>query len=79
MVKSHKSMSNSDIEEQLSELYGFIVSTSTISIVTDKISTNIIAWQNGPLESTYLVVWMDAIVLPSYYVIGDFVSNNGYC
>lgn len=57
-----KGMSNSDIEEQLHELYGFNVSTSTISIVTDKISTDIIAWQNRPLESTYLVVWMDAIV-----------------
>lgn len=57
-----KGMSNSDIEEQLNELYGFTVSTSTISIVTDAISSDIIAWQNRPLESVYLVVWMDAIV-----------------
>ncbi len=57
-----KGMSNSDIEEQLKELYGFNVSTSTISLVTDKISDDILAWQNRPLESTYLVVWMDAIV-----------------
>lgn len=57
-----KGMSNSDIEEQLIELYGFNVSTSTISIVTDKITGDILAWQNRPLESTYLVVWMDAIV-----------------
>ena len=57
-----KGMSNSDIEDQLNELYGFNVSTSTISVVTDKISGDIIAWQNRPLESVYLVVWMDAIV-----------------
>lgn len=57
-----KGMSNSDIEEQLKELYGFNVSTSTISLVTDKITDDILAWQNRPLESTYLVVWMDAIV-----------------
>ncbi len=57
-----KGMSNADIEEQLNELYGFNVSTSTISLVTDKISDDILAWQNRPLESTYLVVWMDAIV-----------------
>ena len=57
-----KGMSNSDIEEQLNELYGFTVSTSTISIVTDRITNDIIAWQNRPLESVYLVVWMDAIV-----------------
>lgn len=57
-----KGMSNSDIEEQLDQLYGFNVSTSTISIVTDKITNDIVAWQNRPLESVYLVVWMDAIV-----------------
>ncbi len=57
-----KGMSNSDIESQLNELYGFNVSTSTISVVTDKITGDIIAWQNRPLESVYLIVWMDAIV-----------------
>jgi len=51
-----KGMSNSDIEEQLHELYGFNVSTSTISIVTDKITNDIIAWQNRPLEPVYLIV-----------------------
>ena len=57
-----KGMSNSDIEEQLNELYGFKVSTSTISIVTDRITDDIVAWQNRPLETTYLIVWMDALV-----------------
>ncbi len=57
-----KGMSNSDIEDELKEIYGFNLSTSTISLVTDKISSDIIAWQNRPLESLYLVVWMDAIV-----------------
>ena len=57
-----KGMSNSDIEEQIRELYNFNVSTSTISLITDKISGDIISWQNRPLESLYLVVWMDAIV-----------------
>lgn len=57
-----KGMSNSDIEAQLNELYGFNVSTSVISVVTDKITGDIIAWQNRPLESVYLIVWMDAIV-----------------
>jgi len=57
-----KGMSNSDIEEQLHEVYDFQVSTSTISKVTDKISSDIIAWQNRPLESVYLIVWMDGIV-----------------
>ncbi|WP_438710078.1 IS256 family transposase [Aquimarina muelleri] len=57
-----KGMSNSDIEEQIREVYDFEVSTSTISRITDKITNDIIAWQNRPLEPVYLIVWMDGIV-----------------
>lgn len=57
-----KGMSNADIEEQLHEIYDFQVSTSTISKITDKITDDIVAWQNRPLESVYLIVWMDGIV-----------------
>lgn len=57
-----KGMSNSDIEEQIQEVYNFEVSTSTISRITDKITNDIVAWQNRPLEPVYLIVWMDGIV-----------------
>jgi len=57
-----KGMSNSDIEEQIREVYGFEISTSTISRITERISNDIVAWQNRPLESVYLIVWMDGIV-----------------
>ncbi|MDA7716985.1 IS256 family transposase [bacterium] len=57
-----KGMSNSDIEEQIREVYDFEVSTSTISRITDKITNDIVAWQNRPLEPVYLIVWMDGIV-----------------
>ena len=57
-----KGMSNSDIEEQIREVYGFEVSTSTISRITDAITDDIVAWQNRPLEPVYLIVWMDGIV-----------------
>ena len=57
-----KGMSNSDIEEQIREIYGFQVSTSTISRITDKVSEDIVAWQNRPLEPVYFIVWMDGIV-----------------
>lgn len=57
-----KGMSNSDIEEQIGEIYGFEVSTSTISRITERVSGDIIAWQNRPLEPIYLIVWMDGIV-----------------
>lgn len=57
-----KGMSNSDIEVQISELYNIDVSTSTISRITDRITNDIVSWQNRPLESVYLIVWMDGIV-----------------
>jgi len=57
-----KGMSNSDIEEYINDIYGFDIPTSTITLVTNKISEDIISWQNRPLESKYFVVWLDAIV-----------------
>ena len=57
-----KGMSNRDIEDQMREIYGFDISSSTISRITDKISDDIIVWQNRPLEPVYLIVWMDGIV-----------------
>lgn len=57
-----KGMSVSDIEEQIREVYNFDVSQSTISRITDAITSDIVAWQNRPLEPVYLIVWMDGIV-----------------
>ena len=57
-----KGMSNSDIEEQLREIYDFRLSPSVISRITDHVSEDIVAWQNRPLEPVYLIVWMDGIV-----------------
>lgn len=57
-----KGMSNSDIEQQIREVYNFEVSTSTISRITEKVTDDILAWQNRPLEPVYLIVWMDGIV-----------------
>ena len=57
-----KGMSNSDIEEQIKEVYNFDVSTSAISRITERITNDIVAWQNRPLEPVYLIVWMDGIV-----------------
>jgi transposase-like protein len=57
-----KGMTVSDIEEQIREVYNFQVSTSTISRITDAVASDVIAWQNRPLEPVYLVVWMDGVV-----------------
>jgi transposase-like protein len=57
-----KGMSVSDIEEQISEVYGISVSTSTVSRITDRVVQDAITWQNRPLDPVYAIVWMDGIV-----------------
>ena len=57
-----KGMSVSDIQEQIKDLYEFEVSTSAISRITDRVTNDIVSWQNRPLEPIYLIVWMDGIV-----------------
>ena len=56
-----KGMSNSDIEEQIREVYDFDISTSTISRITDKVTNDIIAWQNRASEPVYLICWMTVL------------------
>ena len=57
-----KGMSVTDIEDQVRELYKFEVSPATISRITSRVTEDIVAWQNRPLEPVYLIVWMDGIV-----------------
>ncbi len=57
-----KGMSVAEVEEQIKDVYNFDVSPATISRITSRISEDIIAWQNRPLEPVYLIVWMDGIV-----------------
>ena len=56
-----KGMSNRDIEDHLSNLYGIDVSPSMISKITDKIIPEIREWQSRQLEDVYPIVFMDAI------------------
>lgn len=57
-----KGMSLSDIETEMHEIYGVNLSSSSISIITSKVTQQAIEWQNRPLDSLYLIVWMDGIV-----------------
>lgn len=57
-----KGMSVSDIESEMQEIYGISLSTSSISVITNKVTQAAIEWQNRPLESLYMIVWMDGIV-----------------
>ena len=55
-------MSVSDIEEEMREIYEIELSTSAISIITNKVNQAALEWQNRPLDPVYLIVWMDGIV-----------------
>lgn len=57
-----KGMSVSDIESEMHEIYGVNLSTSAISMITNKVNQASIEWQNRPLDSLYMIVWMDGIV-----------------
>lgn len=57
-----KGMSVSDIEDELRDIYEINLSTSTISIITNKVTQAALEWQNRPLDRLYMVVWMDGIV-----------------
>jgi transposase-like protein len=57
-----KGMSVSDIESEMHEIYGITLSSSTISVITNKVSQAAIEWQNRPLAPLYMIVWMDGIV-----------------
>ena len=46
----------------MSVIYEIELSTSAISIITNKVNQAAQEWQNRPLDPVYLIVWMDGIV-----------------
>lgn len=64
-----KGISVSDIEEEMREIYEIELSTSAISIITNKVNQAALEWQNRPLAPIYLIVWMNGVVFK--------VRNNG--
>ncbi len=54
-------MSQSDILEQIKNLYNIEISDGLVSKIVEKITPEIAAWQNRPLDEAYLFVFMDAI------------------
>ncbi len=53
--------SYSDISQHLSEMYGYSLSESELTAITDKVIPAMREWQNRPLESLYVLVWLDGI------------------
>lgn len=62
-VLSLYSVGNSyaDISQHLLEMYGYSLSDSELTAITDKVIPAMREWQNRPLESLYVLVWLDGI------------------
>ena len=58
-----KGMSVRDIQLHLDDLYGYELSTTTISNITEKIIEKANEWQSRPLDAIYPIIFMDATVL----------------
>src|SRR3990167_4924012 len=54
-------MSYDDIRKHLAEMYGVDISAAKISAVTDKLLPLITEWRSRPLESTYPIIFLDAM------------------
>jgi transposase-like protein len=56
-------MSVRDIQLHLDDLYGYELSTQTISNITEKVMEKAEEWQKRPLDKIYPIIFMDATVL----------------
>jgi transposase-like protein len=56
-----RGMSTTDIQEQIEQIYGVQVDSTSVSNITNVLTDSIKEWQSRPLEEVYFVVWMDGI------------------
>ena len=56
-----KGMTTRDISAHIKEIYGFGLSETMVSKITNKILPTIEEWQNRPLDKVYPMVFLDAI------------------
>ena len=56
-----RGMSTREIQAHLLELYGVEMSPDLVSAITDSVLDEVSAWQQRPLETTYAVVFFDAL------------------
>ena len=57
-----RGMSVAQVSEQIQDIYGFEVSESMVTAITNKLLPEIEAWQKRPLSTVYPIVHIDAIV-----------------
>ncbi|WP_417368041.1 IS256 family transposase [Haloechinothrix salitolerans] len=80
-----KGMTTGEISAHFAEIYGASVSKETVSRITDAVLAEMHEWSSRPLDSTYVALFVDAIVVkvrdgqvanrPVYAVIGVTVDG----
>src|SRR5919107_211424 len=81
-----KGLTTGDISAHFAEIYGASISKETVSRITDKVVAEITEWSSRPLDSVYVAVFIDAIVVkvrdgqvanrPIYAAIGVTVDGH---
>ena len=56
-----KGMTVSDIQEMLQDIYGIEVSPGLISQITNKVMELVEEWHNRPLQSVYVITYLDCV------------------
>ena len=56
-----RGMRTTHIEQQIKQIYGVQVDSTSVSNITNSLADSIKEWQSRPLEQVYFVVWMDGI------------------
>lgn len=56
-----RGMSTRDIQAHVGEIYGVGISPDLVSVITDSVIDEVRSWQSRPLESTYAIVFFDAL------------------
>jgi len=80
-----KGLTTGEISAHFAEIYGASVSKETISRITDKVLEEMADWASRPLDTTYVAIFIDAIVVkvrdgqvanrPIYAAIGVTVDG----
>lgn len=69
-------LTNITIVEEIEDIYGFEVSESIISDITDKVIPGIEEWKSRPLDSIYPVY---ILMISIFFSKGCWYSEKGSC
>lgn len=61
LSKYSKGTSDCDISDVINDIYGFKLSSETISKIVDRVTPMVVEWQNRKLEKVYPFVYMDCL------------------